>query len=82
MDEPRKPAFFPVSVRWFGVPMNGMKRGFNYLKKRVDQLIDDDQTRHKPAGSKSTTEQTGKRAHLVPRPPANPSVGNHLNTYA
>ena len=50
MDEPRKPAFFPVSVRWFEVPMNGMKRGFNYLKKRVDQLIDVDPIRHEPAG--------------------------------
>lgn len=82
MDETRKSAYFPTPVRWFEVPMDGMKRGFNYLKKRVDQLIDLDQTRNGSDKSESKPDAVEGSIGRHPRPPSNRSVGTHLNTYA
>ncbi len=82
MDEPQKSPFSPVPVRWFKVPMDGMKRGFAHLKKQVDRLVQIDQIR--------TLYSTSEQAPIILGDPTeedsgrqpDQSVGRHLNTYA
>jgi len=76
MDEPKKSPFSPVPVRWFEVPMDGMKRGFAHLKKQVDQIRTLPSTsEHEPVFRDDPTEEGSDRQ-------PGQSVGRHLNTYA
>lgn len=82
MDEPQKTSFFPVPVRWFEVPMDGMKRGFTHLKQKIDQIVQLDQIRSRP--NETVTKEEGRVASPETETPrrSDPSVGVHLNTYA